>query len=389
LPVKPKTAYYLYMATVREATHARMCAELRASAEAADAEIATSADATSADATSEAAAAHGAAAGTAGTKVAPKVAPHEVSKRVSEQWKQLSNEERAGFEAQAAAALQTYEAECAAAGVEPERNGPKRKGEASASPLQPLGVQGVINSGREACAAGGAQGGDKQRPPAKERAPRTKTPKQLARARLDEALRVGAAKAAAAAGGEEAEAGGAAGGAPGAPAPPYPGHAAAPAHARPQPRGVVPLVHGQEYAADVLAVWSFARSFGPALQLHPFTLEVRLRGRARARVTNPDPNPKPSPNPSPNPKQDLCTALERDAPIRHSTRDAAAGRPLDGTPDPDEPPRIAPLLAEGDVSSGQGCAPLLAELHLRLLRAVGDIGRYGEIWGDMGRHREI
>ena len=126
----------------------------------------------------------------------------------------------------------------------------------------------------------------------------------------------------------------------------------------------MPLVHGQEYAADVLAVWSFARSFGPALQLHPFTLEVRLRGRARARGTNPDPNPKPSPNPSPNPKQDLCTALERDAPIRHSTRDAAAGRPLDGTPAPDEPPRIAPLLAE---------------LHLRLLRAVGDIGRYGEI----------
>ena len=63
--------------------------------------------------------------------------------------------------------------------MEPERNGPKRKAEASASPLQPLGVQGVINSGREACAAGGAQGGDKQRPPAKERAPRTKTPKQL------------------------------------------------------------------------------------------------------------------------------------------------------------------------------------------------------------------
>ena len=85
----------------------------------------------------------------------------------------------------------------AEAGVEPERNGPKRKAEASASPLQPLGVQGVINSGREACAAGGAQGGDKQRPPGKERAPRSKTPKQLARARLDEALRVGAAKAAA------------------------------------------------------------------------------------------------------------------------------------------------------------------------------------------------
>ena len=63
--------------------------------------------------------------------------------------------------------------------MEPERNGPKRKAEASASPLQPLGVQGVINSGREGCAAGGAQGGDKQRPPAKERAPRTKTPKQL------------------------------------------------------------------------------------------------------------------------------------------------------------------------------------------------------------------
>ena len=94
---------------------------------------------------------------------------------------------------------------------------------------------------------------------------------------------------------------------------------------------MVPLVHGQEYAADVLAVWSFARSFGPALQLHPFTLE------------------------------DLCTALERDAPIRHSTRDAAAGRPLDDTPNPDEPPRIAPLLAE---------------LHLRLLRAVlRDVGQ--------------
>ena len=139
---------------------------------------------------------------------------------------------------------------------------------------------------------------------------------------------------------------------------------------------MVPLVHGQEYAADVLAVWSFARSFGPALQLHPFTLEVRLRGRARARVTNPDPNPKPSPNPSPNPKQDLCTALERDAPIRHSTRDAAAGRPLDGTPNPDEPPRLAPLLAEGGVSSGQGLSPLLAELHLRLLRAVlRDVGQ--------------
>ena len=29
LPVKPKTAYYLYMATVREATHARMCTESR------------------------------------------------------------------------------------------------------------------------------------------------------------------------------------------------------------------------------------------------------------------------------------------------------------------------------------------------------------------------
>ena len=40
-------------------------------------------------------------------------------------------------------------------------------------------MQGVINSGREACAAGGAQGGDKQRPLAKERAPRSKTPKQL------------------------------------------------------------------------------------------------------------------------------------------------------------------------------------------------------------------
>ena len=113
--------------------------------------------------------------------------------------------------------------------MEPERNGPKRKGEASASPLQPLGVQGVINSGREP-PTGGAQGGDKQRPLAKERAPRSKTPKQLvtayisnpnlnpnpnpkpkpkpkpnpspnpnpnqARARLDEALRVGAAKAA-------------------------------------------------------------------------------------------------------------------------------------------------------------------------------------------------
>ena len=90
----------------------------------------------------------------------------------------------------------------------------------------------------------------------------------------------------------------------------------------------------------MLAVWSFARSFGPALQLHPFTLE------------------------------DLCTALERDAPIRHSTRDAAGGRPLDDTPTPDEPPRIAPLLAEGGVSSGQGVTPLLAELHVRLLRAV-------------------
>ena len=62
--------------------------------------------------------------------------------------------------------------------MEPERNGPKRKAEASASPLQPLGVQGVINSGREA-PAGGVQGGDKQRPVAKERAPRSKTPKQL------------------------------------------------------------------------------------------------------------------------------------------------------------------------------------------------------------------
>ena len=91
--------------------------------------------------------------------------------------------------------------------MEPERNGPKRKGEAGAAPnpLQPLGVQGVIGSGREG-AAGGVNGGGRQKPADKERAPRSKTPKQLARARLDDALRVGAAKAsAAAAGAEEAE----------------------------------------------------------------------------------------------------------------------------------------------------------------------------------------
>ena len=44
----------------------------------------------------------------------------------------------------------------------------------------------------------------------------------------------------------------------------------------------MPLVFGQAHAAEALAVWSFARSFGPALQLHPFSLE------------------------------ELCTALERD-----------------------------------------------------------------------------
>ena len=44
----------------------------------------------------------------------------------------------------------------------------------------------------------------------------------------------------------------------------------------------VPLVLDQAHAAEALAVWSFARSFGPALQLHPFSLE------------------------------ELCTALERD-----------------------------------------------------------------------------
>ena len=186
--------------------------------------------------------------------------------------------------------------------MEPERNGPKRKGEAGAAPnpLQPLGVQGVIGSGREA-AAGGVNGGGRQKPAEKERAPRSKTPKQLARARLDEALRVGAAKAtAAAAGAEEGEGAGVSSGVH------YPGHASAPAHARPLPRGVVPLVFGQEHAAEALAVWSFARSFGAPLQLHPFTLE------------------------------DLCTALERDQA-------------------PNEAAQISPLLAE---------------LHLRLLRVV-------------------
>ena len=72
--------------------------------------------------------------------------------------------------------------------MEPERNGPKRKTEAGVTPnpLQPLGVQGVIDSGREAAErSGGVNGGGK--PADRERPPRTKTPKQLARARLDEA----------------------------------------------------------------------------------------------------------------------------------------------------------------------------------------------------------
>ena len=77
---------------------------------------------------------------------------------------------------------------------------------------------------------------------------------------------------------------------------------------------MVALVFGQAHAAEALAVWSFARSFGAPLQLLPFSLE------------------------------DLCVALERDE-----------------SPKPNEAaaPRVTVSVS-----------PLLAELHLRLLRVV-------------------
>ena len=45
----------------------------------------------------------------------------------------------------------------------------------------------------------------------------------------------------------------------------------------------MPLVFGQAHAAEALAVWSFARSFGPALQLSAL-LHPRMASQAARRL---------------------------------------------------------------------------------------------------------
>ena len=114
---------------------------------------------------------------------AGRVTQADGNKRVSEAWKTLPKEERAEFEAQAAADKRRYEEECAAAGIEPDYAGPGRKKKGEGEPLQPIGVQGLLEAEQKKAA-------EKEEQPKPEKEKR-KTPKQLAKTRLDEAVRRG------------------------------------------------------------------------------------------------------------------------------------------------------------------------------------------------------
>ena len=158
---------------------------------------------------------------------AGKVSAGDVTKRLGEAWKALSKEDRGPYEAQAAEDKQRYLTECEAAGIDPNE----------------------VKAPKEETAP---------KPPPKEKKP---TPKQLARARLDAVLAAAAREQESALALEKGM--------------------GPPAHERPEPRGVMPLVFEKAAAEEVLSVWSFARSLSAQLGLSPFEVDDFARALER------------------------------------------------------------------------------------------------------------